>query len=573
VHSLLEGNSNIEKVYHVNARYVWPLYSWPPVAGVCQIYAAQDADFMKLDRRSLLQILGAASLGSLTGPSAKAFPALPPHEIDPALAAAKPRIDGPFEPTWESLRDRYRAPEWLRQAKLGIFIHWGLYSIPAHGNEWYAKHMYTSDVAWHTEHYGAPDKFGYKDFIPLFTVKNFDAEAWAALFREAGARYVVPVAEHHDGFAMWNSDLTPWCAGKMGPKRDLIGELAQAVRKQNLIFGCSFHRMEHHTFMYPAAGVVNDQFDPRFADFYGPPTPGEMNDGEASAAFQEDWLARTQELIDKYRPQILYFDNGVNSRNYDGVKLRCAAHYYNRALEWKQQATLATKDLAYLAGSVPDFEKSQRAPEWSYPGTWLVDDTIGTNSWGYTTGMRCRPVEQILTELVDICSKGGGLLLNISPMGDGSIPGEQQAVLRQMGAWLAVHGEAIYGSQAWRVYGEGPQVPAEPPPTWKGGSTAAPSPLKPLRAPAPTTQDFRFTTNDGALYAFGLVWPETYVAALHSLRKQDARVERVSLIGRSGALEFKQDETALHVQLPEAKPALAGPYVLKIEGSQSLGVA
>ena len=162
--------------------------------------------------------------------------------------------------------------------------------------------MYTSDVAWHTEHYGPPDQFGYKDFIPLFTVPRYDPSVWAALFKESGAHYVVPVAEHHDGFAMWDSDITPWCAGKMGPKRDLIGELARAVRAQNLIFGVSSHRMEHHTFIYPAQGVPNDQFDPKYASFYGPPVPGQMNDGNASAAFQEDWLARNQELIDKYRP-------------------------------------------------------------------------------------------------------------------------------------------------------------------------------------------------------------------------------------------------------------------------------
>jgi alpha-L-fucosidase len=344
---------------------------------------------MKMSRRRLLEAMCAASAGMLSSSSAKALEALSSGGAG-ALALAKPMIAGPFQPTWESLRDNYHSPEWLGQAKFGIFIHWGLYSIPAHGNEWYAKHMYTSDVAWHTEHYGAPSSFGYKDFIPQFTVKNFDPEAWAELFHESGARYVVPVAEHHDGFAMWKSDLTPWCAGRMGPKRDLIGELAASVRKRNLIFGCSFHRMEHHTFMYPAAGVANDQFDPRYAAFYGPPVPGEMNDGEASAAFQEDWLARAQELIDKYQPQLLYFDNGVNSRKYDGVKLRCAAYYYNRALEWREQAAIAAKDQAYLSGSVPDFEKSTRAPEWIYPGDWLVDDTIGTNSWGYVTGMRYR---------------------------------------------------------------------------------------------------------------------------------------------------------------------------------------
>ena len=186
-----------------------------------------------------------------------------------AYAKPKPAIDGPCKPTWASIRDLHRTPAWFNQAKFGIFIHWGLYSIPARINEWYIKHMYTSDVEWHTQHYGPPDKFGYKDFIPLFTVKNYHPEDWAALFKSAGAKYVVPVAEHHDGFAMWNSDITPWCAGKMGPKRDLTGELAAAVKKQGMIFGLSTHRMEHHTFMYPSAGVKSDLFDPAFKDFYG----------------------------------------------------------------------------------------------------------------------------------------------------------------------------------------------------------------------------------------------------------------------------------------------------------------
>jgi len=425
----------------------------------------------------------------LSTPWLRALPRALPHGETLLVSRAKPMVEGTFEPTWESLRDNFISPAWLHGAKLGIFIHWGLYSIPAHGNEWYAKHMYTSDVQWHTEHYGSPDKFGYKDFIPQFTTKQFDPDAWAKLFREAGARYVVPVAEHHDGFAMWMSDLTDWCAGKMGPHRDLIGELANAVRKQNLVFGCSFHRMEHHTFMYPGKGVPNDQFDPRYAEFYGPPVPGEMNDGLASAAFQEDWLARVQELIDRYRPQLLYFDNGVNSRNYDDVKLRCAAYYYNRSRQWGVQSAIAAKDQAYLAGSVADFEKLARAPEWIYPGTWLVDDTIGSSSWGYTTGMHCRSADVILQELVEICSMGGGLLLNISPMGDGSIPEEQQAILHQIGAWMAAHGEAVEDSRPWRVFGEGPQVPSEPPPNWKGGSTASPSQLKSRRTSASLARD------------------------------------------------------------------------------------
>jgi len=495
-----------------------------------------------------------------------------------AYAKAKPMIDGPFKPTWASIRANHHTPAWLNPAKFGIFIHWGLYSIPAHGNEWYIKHMYTSDVAWHTEHYGAPAKFGYKDFIPLFTVPKYDPTAWAELFAASGAKYIVPVAEHHDGFAMWNSDITPWCAGKMGPKRDLTGELAAAVRKQNLIFGLSTHRMEHHTFAYPKEGLANDQFDPKYAGFYGPPIPGEMNDGGASLAFQEDWLARVQELVDKYEPQMIYFDNGVNPRSYDDVKLRAAAYYFNSAAKWGKDVTFATKDWAYLAGSVQDFEKQQRAPKWIYPPAWQVDDAIG-GTWGYTDGMSVRPAASVVSELIEIASQGGNLMLNISPMGDGSIPENQQRSLLAVGEWLKSNGEGIYDSRPWRVMGEGPGVPTSCPPDWKGGSTAEQEnaikddPGTP-RARNPITEaNFRFTTVGGKLYAFGYRYPAG-VATIKSLSISMAKVERVTLLGPTPRqVDFKQTADALIVTLPPAAPIAGMPYGLRIEGTQGLGIA
>lgn len=486
-----------------------------------------------------------------------------------AYAKPRPLAPGPFQPTWESLRDGYRTPAWFREAKFGIFIHWGLYSIPAHGNEWYERHMYTTDAAWHTAHYGSPATFGYKDFIPLFKAEHYRPEEWAELFAAAGARYVVPVAEHHDGFAMYDSDLTPWCAGKMGPKRDLMGELAREVRKRSLVFGCSSHRMEHDSFGYPAEGVPNDEFDPHFAGFYGPPVPGEFNNSNASAAFQADWLARVQEIVDKYQPEMLYFDNGVNTRAYDEVKLQAAAYYYNRAAGWGRQATLATKDVAYLFGTVQDFEKQARAPRWIYPHAWQCDDSLGS-TWGYTEGMKVRSAGSVLRELVEMVSQGGNLLLNISPRGDGSIPEEQQAALRDIGGWLKRNGEAIYGASSWVRMGEGPLVPTEPPGDWKGGSTAVAGPkVGGQKLPAPSERDFRFTARSGAVYAVGLVRPEKS-AQLESFARGRAHVDRVTLVASGQPLAFKQTPTALSVELPRAE-ASGLPYVLKIEGSMPLG--
>ena len=491
-----------------------------------------------------------------------------------AYASPKPMISGPYEPTWESLRDNWRVPAWFNEAKFGIFIHWGLYSIPARINEWYERHMYTSDAKWHTEHYDSPDKFGYKDFIPLFTVKKYDADQWADLFVRAGAKYVVPVAEHHDGFAMWDSDLTPWCAGKMGPKRDLTGELAKAVRKQNLIFGVSSHRIEHDAFAYPAKGVPNDEFDPRYAGFYGPPIDSkEFNNSDGSAAFQGDWLARLQELTDKYEPQMIYLDNGINWRPYDEIKLKLAAYYYNSAAKWGKQATLATKDLAYLFGSVQDFEKQQRAPKWIYGAAgWQVDDSIGS-TWGYTDSpkpMTVRAADSIAREMVEVASMGGNLLLNISPMGDGSIPEDQQRALLSFGEWMKQYGEGIYGSRPWVRMGEGPMMPVEAPGDWKGGSTATPGPpMKRQNVPAPSEADFRFTVAKGALFAWGYKRAASE-AKIVSLAGGKARVEKVSMAGSGESLKYAQTGEALVISLPVTE-ASRMPYGLKIDGMLPFG--
>jgi alpha-L-fucosidase len=525
---------------------------------------------MPLSRRSFLSQASLLTAASTLLPQALHAQNDAPVGSPDAYATPKPDLDGPFKPTWESIRDNYTTPTWFNQAKFGIFIHWGLYSIPARINEWYERHMYTSDSAWHTEHYGAPDKFGYKDFIPLFTVPKYDPEAWAALFKAAGANYVVPVAEHHDGFAMYNSDLTPWCAGKMGPKRDLTGELAAAVRKQNMIFGLSSH----------------DEFDPKYAGFYGPPIDQPFNSASDSKIFQLDWLARVQELIDKYQPQLIYFDNGVNPRAYDEVKLRAAAYYYNRAAQWGKQCTLATKDVAYLAGSIQDFEKAQRMPRWIYPPAWQVDDSIGS-TWGYTESpkqMSIRPASSVITELFEIASQGGNLMLNVSPMGDGSIPEIQQQTLHVIGDWLRDNGEAIYGSRPWRIMGEGPGVPLTCPPDWRGGSTD--DQTNTIHGARPRVQiteaNFRFTTANGRLYAFGYRYPTptgtgtaaAATAAIRSLSSSQAKVERVTLLGPSAQpLNFSQSPDALNLALPPTPPIPNMPYTLRIEGTQGLGLS
>ena len=409
--------------------------------------------------------------------------------------------DGPFVATWKSLEQNYRTPEWFMDAKFGIFIHWGVYSVPAAGSEWYPKHMYNAMSRDHQQRWGKQDKFGYKDFIPMFKAEKFDANAWAELFRKAGARYVIPTAEHHDGFAMYDSQLTRWNAKMMGPKRDVIGELAEAVRSEGMKFGVSNHRIENWDFMYPER-LPNDSTDlflPEYADFYGPPqqpttqsgmgpkampsavrgaTEAVINESAEegrhpqSDAFLNEWQLRIMEIIDKYQPDLLYFDNGINYRSLDPWKLRLARYYYNSAWQWKKQVSIQSKSQAYLAGSIIDFERESRAPRQPYGRYWQVDDPIG-NKFGYIEGLKLQSADGIIRNLVDNVACGGNLCLNVSPKSDGTIPDNQQQILLKIGEWLQQYGEGIYGTRPCQIAQE---------------------------------DNIRFTTKDGYLYAFVLRW-------------------------------------------------------------------
>jgi len=436
-----------------------------------------------------------------------------------ATAAGATIPTGPFEPTWDSVRANYQVPEWFRDAKFGIFMHWGIYSVPAHASEWYGKHMYGNGgvIKWHAETFGPQDEFGYKDFIPMFTCEQFDPDEWATLFKQAGARLVIPTGMHHDGFALWDSKVNKYNAKAMGPKRDLIGDLGQAVRKQGLKFGVSNHGIEHFTFIKPQEGLKNDLLDPEWADFYSVADRSEA----ACEKFLENWVAENVEIIDQYQPDILWFDNGVNGRVFDPLKLKIAAYYYNRAAEWKKAVSLSTKHDAYLAGSIMDYERSGRAPKELTDYVWQVDQPV-LHRFGYTEGSAIASAGGVVRLLVECTSKNGGLLLNISPKADGTIPDDQQKLLREIGAWLDVNGPAIYGTRPWTRFAE---------------------------------DRIRFTTKSDTLYAISLGWPgEEVVISSLATDEPSGKIERVSLLGHNGALEFAQDETGLRVKLPVEQP-------------------
>lgn len=470
---------------------------------------------------------------------------------------------GPFEAKWDSLAN-YEIPEWYKDAKFGIFIHWGLYSVPGYGNEWYPREMYRQKGSrrgiyeHHQETYG-PD-FGYKDFIPMFKAENFDPDAWAQLFKDAGARYVVPVAEHHDGFPMYNSDYTHWDASEMGPKRDIIADLQKSVRAAGLHFGVSSHRAEHWWFYGGGRELPHaDVNDERFRGLYGP--AHDRAESEAGVtwpnqAFLDDWLLRCAELVDKFEPDLIWFDWWIAQPSFSAHLQTFSSYYYNRGKTFPHMVAINYK--AFGGESFPDtagvldIERGGLADKREL--LWQTDTSVSKNSWGYVTNHNYKTVNSLVDDLVDIVSKNGVMLLNIGPKPDGTIPQQEQDMLLEMGRWLQQNGEAIYGTRTWTSFGEGAtQV--------KDGKmhNDAESKRKDFNA-----DDVRFTTKGDTVYATILAWPGDGAKFTVRSFTSDALtgVKGVAMIG-AGELKWSQDDNGLHVTLPSSAPG-DHAYVLKV---------
>ncbi|WP_281614823.1 alpha-L-fucosidase [Flammeovirga sp. SubArs3] len=473
-----------------------------------------------------------------------------------------------FEPNWESLQ-QYDVPDWFQDAKLGIFIHWGAYSVPAYGSEWYPRLMYMDSVEWgpngdtkkigatnmnqyHVEHFGSLDKFGYKDFIPMFKGENFNASEWVDIFEKSGAKYIVPVAEHHDGFAMYKSNHTRWNAVDMGPKKDILGELTKEARRRDIKIGASSHYAFNWNYFTYKKGF--DTMNPEYSDLYSRPHD---HYAPADQEFLTHWWNRTVDIIDNYQPDILWFDFYIDREEFMPYHPKLAAYYYNKGIEWKKDVVLQTKNfkmVTFPEGThVLDIERGKMSD--ISPRVWQTDTSIGKNSWGYVTNWESKDANTIIDDLVDIVSKNGCLLLNVGPKADGTIPEDQVAILMEIGEWLSVNGKAIYGSRPWEIYGDGPTQVAT------GHHTEGKN--KEL-----TANDFRFTTNNGKLYAISMAWANNGKVKIPVLKTSSqyisSGIKNIKLLGHKKSLDFTQNDKNLVIQLPKEKPCNHA-FVFEIE--------
>lgn len=498
------------------------------------------------------------------------------------LSAAEPApvaSSGPFEPTLESFA-RYECPEWFRDAKFGIWSHWGPQAVPRQG-DWYAKRLYQgpsidpktgapkpadSAYDYHIKNYGHPSKVGYKDIIPLWKAERWDPEQLMALYKKTGAKYFVSMGSHHDNFFLWNSRIHRWNSVQMGPKKDVVGLWQAAAKKEGLRFGVSEHLAASFTWYQaahgsdqqgPLKGVPYDGANPANQDLYQKPAaPDDKAWLTTNTDYHNLWFTYVKELIDLYHPDLLYSDSALP---FDGVGRSMLAHYYNQdaARNGGRAAVVYNCKQEGDGKWVRDIERGVAEGIQSKP--WQTDTSIG--DWFYRTGQKYKTAGEVIRMLADIVSKNGNLLLNVVQTPEGDLEPDVLHILDGIGSWIAINGEAVYSTRPWIVYGEGPAIQKSQEKGHFGGLRDVPS--KPYSA-----EDYRFTVskNGATLYAFCFGAPESEFRVLSLATKagKTARaVSAVSILGCSDALQWTQTADALVVSKPAGlKPSEA--TVLKI---------
>ena len=476
-------------------------------------------------------------------------------KIDEVIAQGK------FKDNWISL-SAHKTPSWYRAGRFGIFIHWGVYSVPAFGNEWYPRNMYdptTKEGRHHLKVYG--EKFEYRNFIERFEPARYDAKEWAALFRASGAKFVMPVCEHHDGVKMYASELNRWNMYAL-KGRDYVSELREALEAEGLTFLASNHRAEHYWFMnkarkyHPDSEIVTSE---EYRDLYGPaylPPTGhaDKTDREIDATedWLMDWLASSAEMVDKLQPSAVYFDWWIQKKEFKPYLKKFLAYYYNRAEEWRKEVTVFYKVGAVMKGCATfDVERGQVGE--IREDVWQCDTAIARNSWGYTEGNSFKSPTELIQNLIDVVSKNGCFMLNVGPKSDGTICAEERAALEAIGKWLTINGEAIYSAGTAEVgFGEGPTKPAG---QFKENTRYTP-------------KDYRFTYKTGAIYVFPMGCKYRSEMTVKKLAFRSERgirytIRKAEILGSDVPLTFRHDEKGLHLTIPR-DPGVPFPYCIKL---------
>jgi alpha-L-fucosidase len=513
---------------------------------------------MRLTRRNAMQLLAAA-------------PAFGAPAAGPQIAK------GPFTGTRDSLKS-YQCPEWFRDAKFGIWAHWGPQSAPEFG-DWYARNMYIEghkQYKYHLEKYGHPSKFGFKDVIPTWKAEKFDPDYLLGLYKKAGAKYFVSMGVHHDNFDLWNSKLNPWNAVKMGPKKDIVGMFRKATQKQGMRFGVSEHlAVSYHWFQTshgadqqgPYRGVPYDGADPKFAALYHETHNAPKRAWEETGVplkWKQHYFLRMKDLIDQYEPDLLYTDGPIF---FDQWGLGMTAHLYNVGAKkhgGRTQAVYANKGKndCVKGTCVLDLERGVVDRIWDEP--WQTDTCVGT--WHYNKEAVYKTPKIVIDMLVDIVSRNGNLLLNFPLPSSGMPDANELKIIDEITKWMAVNGDAIYGTRPWKMYGT---VSAETTTGKAGGSSehhVAEAFNERSRKPL-TARDIRFVKKGDAVYAFCMGWPEKQ-AVIEPLgtRAGAGKIRNVELLGFAGKLEWKQAENGLTVAMPAQKPS-DHAIALKVTGA------
>jgi alpha-L-fucosidase len=462
-----------------------------------------------------------------------------------------PITEGTYKPSDESLT-QYRYPEWFRDAKFGIWAHWGPQAVPRQG-DWYAKRMYQEGgdaYKYHLEHYGHPSVFGYKDIIPLWKAERWDPDKLMELYKKAGAKYFVSMATHHDNFFLWNSMIHKWNAVNMGPEKDVVGLWQEAAKKQGLKFGVSEHLGASFTWFQtahladkqgPKAGVPYDGADPKYSDLYhAPATSDDKGWLTNNLVFQIEWFSSIKELIDNYHPDLLYSDSQMP---FEDVGRSLVAHYYNQDMARNNGILDVIYACKQESGGkwVQDVERGVLDTASAYP--WQTDTSIG--DWYYRTGQKYKTANEVIQMLVDIVSKNGNLLINVVQTPEGDLEPDMLQILEGIGVWTAANGEGIYGTRPWKTYGE------------KSAEAKAVKPGRFNENYKLNARDIRFTSKDGVLYAFclGLPAEDIVVKSLgRNSKYTDKPVASVKMLGSDIKIRWKQESDRMIIKKPVKFP-------------------